>query len=292
MTAPHRKVLLAGGVSLLTGLAFLGGWCLPHRGEGTASQTDVQVEELARLRREIRTLREVLDGQPAVPGGVKLTIAQKDVLPSQMPERYADYLNPAHPDCILDRKDLGDGDFMAWHFYGGGRRDGPFTSANTVFLIATDPAAAAAMMDGLDRLDPDLVRRLKANRTGCLLGRKKLEALNLQPKDHLFLTGLSHQGIDLELEVLGQLPGERYEQAGLMNAEYLTESLAAYQRKMGAAHPLAGKSLNLVWLRVPSRAAFERVKRAVEHSPLLSQPRVSCRLADSLPYALLPEGDR
>jgi hypothetical protein len=108
----------------------------------------------------------VLGEQPVVPGGLKLTVAEKDMLPSRMPERYADYLNPAHPDCILDRKDVGAGDFLAWRYYAG-RRDGEFNSANVVFLIATDPVAAAGMMDGLDGLDPDLVRRLKANHTGC-----------------------------------------------------------------------------------------------------------------------------
>jgi hypothetical protein len=290
MSALHRKVILIVGVFLLTGLAFLGGWVLSRKGQDAPLST-AQAEELGQLRREVQRLREVLGEQPAIPGGIKLAVTEKDVLPSRMPARYADYLNPAHPDCILDRNDVGVADFAVWHFYAG-HRSGEISKESVVFLIATDPVAAAGMMDGLEGLDLDLARRLKSNRTGCLLGRKKLEALNLKPSDRLRLTGRNHPGVDLELEVMGMLPGKGYEQMGLMNAEYLTAALEAHRRKTGEADTSAGRSLNLVWLRVPNRTAFERVKRTVEDSPLLSQPRVTCRLADSLPFALLPEVDR
>jgi hypothetical protein len=290
MTAQHRNVILVFGVFLLTGLAFLGGWVLSRKEQGTPPST-AQAEELAQLRREVQGLREVLGEQPSTPGGIRLAVTEKAVVPSRMPARYADYLNPAHPDCILDRKDVGAADFAVWHFYAG-QRGGESSKESMVFLIATDPVASVGMMDGLDGLNMDLVRQFKVNRTGCLLGRKKLEALNLKPNDRLHLTGLNHQGVDLELEVMGILPGKGYEQMGLMNAEYLTAALEARRRKTGEADTSAGRSLNIVWLRVPNRAAFERVKRTVEDSPLLSQPRVICRMADSLPFALLPEADR
>jgi putative ABC transport system permease protein len=283
----RRDFYLAALVSLLTGSLLLVGFWLVRRAEDTPTRLDAQAEEIRQLHRELRTFQESFVEQP-VPGGIKLTVIERDALPSRLPERYANYLNPARPDCLLDRKDVGPRDFMALRYYGG-FAGGQVNRQNVVFLIATEPDAITAMMDGLAGLDPELVRRLKDRRAGCLLGRKQMEAINRRAGERLSLTGLSHQGIDLDLEIVGLLPGERYDRTGIMNAEYLTASLAAYEKKTGARHPLADKSLNAVWLRVPNRAAFERVKRLVEGSKVLSNPAITCRLSSSLPWALLPD---
>ena len=62
----------------------------------------------------------------------------------------------------------------------------------------------------------------------------------------------------------------RYDQSAAFNREYLNAALDDYPRKHnGQAHPLAGKTLNLMWLRVPDSASFERVAEQIANSPLL-----------------------
>jgi len=276
-------IVLVCFASLLAGVALVFGiWTsrvVDRLGQLEAT-VESQADEITRLRQRL--------GEDAARGGLKLVISERDTVPSRMPLRYANYLNPKSRDCVLDSKDVRPEDFMSWRFYGGTREAQPRTRENTVFFIATEADAIRSMMEGLGDLDVGLVHRLRTTRTGCLLGRKKLESLKLQVGDRFLLAGLSHKEIDLEFEVLGELPGERYENTGIMNPEYLDASLAAYERKNGKKHPFAD-SLNLVWLRVRDWAAFERVKRTVESSPLLAAPHLTCHPPESLPWALLPD---
>jgi putative ABC transport system permease protein len=49
----------------------------------------------------------------------------------------------------------------------------------------------------------------------------------------------------------------------------------------GQPHPLAQKNMNIMWLRVPSNAAFEQVSRQIENSPLYSSPAVKTQTLSS-----------
>jgi hypothetical protein len=285
----RRDILLVLTASLLTGAGvFVAMWLTgraPVRSESSDPSTAATAEEVKRLRQEMDQIQALLREEP--PDGLKVVVTERKNIPSRMPVRYADYLHPGHPDCVFDPKDASPGGFMSWRFFAGSRGDP--RPESTVFLLATQPDAIPSMMDDLAALDPELVRRLKATRAGCLLGGGRMAALDLKPGDRLKLTGFSHAGIELELEIVGTLPGEKYAGMGIMNDEYLTASFDAYQKKTGTAHPQAANSLNVAWLRVPNRAAFERVKQAVEGSKALADPPVTCRLARSLPMSLLPE---
>jgi putative ABC transport system permease protein len=211
----------------------------------------------------------------------KLIVTERWQLPSQMPMTYADYLNPQSSKFILDRRDVGPDDFMFWSFYGGSTDPNKITINTLVFFFAMDPDHIRSMMDDLDNLDPALVRKLKANRQGCLLGREKLRAIDKQVGERFKLTSINYRGVDLDFEVVGVLPEGRYDNSGIMNADYFNNALDRYKGPDGKAHPLSSQRLNLIWLRVKDKEAFERVAHTIESASIFTTPQVKCETASS-----------
>jgi len=68
-----------------------------------------------------------------------------------------------------------------------------------------------------------------------------------------------------------------------MNFQYLNDALFEdYPRThKGAKHPLADKTLNLVWLKVPDTKTYEKVADQVERAYADSTPSVKCETASS-----------
>jgi putative ABC transport system permease protein len=150
-----------------------------------------------------------------------------------------------------------------------------------------EPDHVRTMMDDLQNLDPELIRKLKDKRKGCLLGRERLEALfGRRPLEEFVgqtftVYSLNYKEIDLEFEVVGVLPEGRYNQSGIMNALYFNNALDDYKLKKKQAHPLDNRRLNLVWLRISDRDSFERVAERIEKARELSNPQVKCETASS-----------
>src|SRR5439155_22796157 len=66
-----------------------------------------------------------------------------------------------------------------------------------------------------------------------------------------------------------------------MNRDYLNDALDDYARKRGRKHPLAERTLNLVWLRVPDSEVFRQVGEQIESSSQFSSPAVKYETASS-----------
>ena len=82
--------------------------------------------------------------------------------------------------------------------------------------------------------------------------------------------------------MVGVFPDGRYDKSAVMNRDYLNAALDAYPRShAGQKHPLADKTLNLVWLRVPDMRAFNTVQEQIAQSPLYTSPAVKCETASS-----------
>jgi putative ABC transport system permease protein len=212
----------------------------------------------------------------------KLIVSEKWSVPSMMPPKFADYLNPAKSDFILDPRDVGPRDFMSWSFYEGTtRKDVPLTVESITFFFIMDPDHIRPMMDDLEDLDEDLVHKLKDSRQAILLGPERLAALNKRVGERFKVYGVDYKDIDLEVEVVGQLPAGRYAKSGIMNKAHFDSALEKYKAENKQAHPLAGRSLNYVWLRVPDKAVFVRVAHQIETSPYFKAPEVKCETAAS-----------
>jgi putative ABC transport system permease protein len=67
-----------------------------------------------------------------------------------------------------------------------------------------------------------------------------------------------------------------------VHRDYLNDALENYRRTHnGVAHPMAQKSLNLVWLKVPDSNSFSQVSEQIVNSPSFASPAVKIETASS-----------
>ena len=203
---------------------------------------------------------------------LKIIITYKWSVPSQLPPSHANYFNPAAKQFMPELKGLyGPDDFMTWSFYGGTTEPGKnMTPDNMVFFFVMNPETIIPMMDDLQDFDPALVKAMRDKPQGCLLGGDKLRAFNKKVGERFKLTSINYKGIDLEFEIVGQLPDGRYSSSAIMNMDYFNDSFDLYRHQNKVAHPLADRRLNLIWVRVGDREKFNKIGEIVEASPLFS----------------------
>jgi len=214
-------------------------------------------------------------------------VTERWAIPSRLPFSYAD---PLSRGAARNPGDVQPLDSMTWQFYGGTLDPAKLTRQSIIFGIACDPEKLATMMDGLDDLPADQERqlheniaKLKANRRGIIVGQSHLDATNKRIGERFKLTGIGNfKGIDLEFEIVGAFPAGRYDTLAAFNRDYLNNELDAYAaRHNGQKHPLAERSLNLVWLKVPDTAAFTRLAKQIEDAPEFSNPAIKCETGAS-----------
>ncbi len=212
----------------------------------------------------------------------KLIVTERWQIPSQMPPTHANYLDPDNGSFLADLHGrYTSNDFMTWSFYGGTIEKGSYTRESIVFFFAMRPEHIRSMMDEGESISADLVEKMKNNRRGVLLGRDRMRQVNRKVGERFNVFGLNYKGIDLEYEIVGQLPEGRYDLSGIMNADYFNESLDQYKQQKKMPHPLDQKRLNLVWLRVKDRASFNEIGNIIEKASVFSQVPVKVETASS-----------
>lgn len=217
---------------------------------------------------------------------LKAIVTERWQIPSQMPFSYAASLSEGAARNPGDAKPM---DSMTWQFYGGSLDPQKRTRENSLFAFALEPIKLRTMMDELDALPEakakDLeaaIQKMESNRQGIILGRDRLAAINKRVGDRFTLYGINYREINLELEVVGLFPEGRYDGSAAIHRDYLNAALDQYEATHnGKKHFLAEKTLNLVWLRLPDRATFEKVAGQVLSSPLYASPSVKCETASS-----------
>ena len=219
----------------------------------------------------------------------KAVITERWQVPSQMPFAYADDLSRGAPRNAGDME-IAPQNSMTWQFFIGSIDPSRKDPDNFVFLFAMDPDKITTMMDELDSLPPpkkkvmdEAIARMKENPRGVILGKERLELLKKTIGDRFIVTGQNYKEIELEFEVVGVVPdGTRYDKNAFMNRDYLNRALDDYPRKHnGKQHPYAGKSLNLVWLRVPNKEGFDKVASQIMTAPQFQAPGVKVETASS-----------
>lgn len=202
----------------------------------------------------------------------KAIITEKNQIPSQM--------KPAHEDALKTiiksddfpekfRPKNGDDDIMTWAFVGGSLDPKNRTPQNSLFFFCMEPRKVMTMMDGLDDLTGEqraLLQKgmdmMEKNPTFVVLGKEKLKQIGKKVGDTIELTSFNYTGITFRLTIIGVFPEGRYDQSAIMNRQLLVNSLSEY-RNRGQEHPLADKSLNLIWIRMPNKEAFEYLAQIV-----------------------------
>jgi putative ABC transport system permease protein len=219
---------------------------------------------------------------------LKIIVTYRWSVPSQMPMTHADYLDPSSskflPELIDEHGDklYGPKDFMIWSFYGGTTDPAKITPDTLIFFFVIPPEQIIPMMDDLGDLDPKLIEALKQKPQGCLLGSDKLKMLDKKVGERFKLTSINYKGIDLEFEIVGVLPDGRYNGSAIMNMDYFNNAFDLYKRNNNKAHPLSGKRLNLIWIRVGDRERFDKIGGIVMNAPQFTDTRVKCETAASL----------
>ncbi len=208
----------------------------------------------------------------------KAIITERWQVPSQMPFAYA---GPLEEGGYSAPGDVHPTDSMTWQFYGGTLDPTNRSFENFMFFFAMDPHKLRTMMDDLENLDPALVEKLAATRDGAIIGRKRLAKLNKRIGERFKVTSYTLKGVDLDFEIVGVFPEGRYDQSGVMNREYLNAALDKYAREHGTRHPLADKTLALVWLRVPDSESFSKVSSQILNSGRFTAPAVKVETASS-----------
>jgi putative ABC transport system permease protein len=218
---------------------------------------------------------------------LKVIVSERWQLPSQMPYSYASTLIEG---AAREPGDVRPLDSMTWQFFGGSTESEPRNRnmSNMVFAFALEPKKLLTMMDELDELPPgqkaefaQTVARLENNRQGLIVGRDRLKAIDKKVGERITLHGLNYRDIDLEFEIVGEFPPSRYDSSAAMGREYLNNALDVYERERGQKHPLAERTLNLVWLRVRNMEDFHRITQQIENSPLYRSPAVKCETRSS-----------
>ena len=255
----------------------------PLRTALTALGTMVLVLVVTMVWSVLHLLDEVMSEKNS---NLKAIATERWQVPSQMPFAYAKSLGEG---AARSPTDVQPSDSMTWQFFGGALAPGVRARDELVFAFAMEPKKLLTMMDDLDNLPPDLdrelrenVRRLEVNRQGILVGREKLTQIHKQLGQRIKLYGINFREIDLEFEIVGLLPPGRYDQLCVINRDYLNAALDNYPRThAGKKHPMAAKSLNLVWVRVANTDEFSRVADQIARSPLYTDPAVKCETASS-----------
>jgi putative ABC transport system permease protein len=219
-------------------------------------------------------------------GNMKVIVVERWTRPSLMPFSYAKTLGEGAARNPGDVRPL---DSASWQFYGGSVDPKKTNRENIVFAIALEANKILTMLDELDNLPPEqdaelraAVDRLAANKHGIILGKDLLKNINKRVGDRFKLYSMNYIGIDLEFEIVGEFPESRYNQIGAMNCEYLNDALDAYGRKPGnLKHPMADRSLNLVWLKVADTDMFSKISGQIDRAPYYSSPAVKVETASS-----------
>jgi putative ABC transport system permease protein len=223
---------------------------------------------------------------------IKAIISEKWQLPSQMPLGYSASLRDG---AAKETGDVHPSDSMTWQFFGGSLDPARKDPKLRMFAFALQPDKLLTMMDGLETLQGEELRRLqeavekmKLNRATIIMGEDILKQIDRRVGDKITLHGINYSGINLEFEIVGSFTTARYAKSSAIDCDYLNAALDVYPSTHdGKKHPLADKTLNLVWLKVDDPEAYAKVAEQIEGSADYRTPPVKCEVSSNAIAAFL-----
>jgi putative ABC transport system permease protein len=213
-------------------------------------------------------------------GQQMIILTEKHSIPSQMPPGHEGRLRELIAELDpSDRPADIDGNMMTWSFVGGSTEKGKFTPQNTLFFFALSPEAISNGMmaeQGLNREDLGeanwnellrVVEVVKENKRHVVIGEDRLRIMNKRVGDEITVYSTNFPDLTFECIIVGAFPGGgRMGGAAAMRYDYLRSKLDDYERRTGKKHPQADRCLNLVWVRMPSKAAYEKLAGKVNNN--------------------------
>ena len=216
---------------------------------------------------------------------LKAIVTEKWQIPSMMPYSYAQALSeggadPDDPDAARPE------DSMSWGFFVGSTEENPAKRSfeNMFFSFIMEPEKARTMLDEVDTLSDDdalplitAIQRMKDVPNGVIVGQERLDKMKRKVGDRITVFGRNYRDMNLELEIVGTFPREpaRYADSSVISRDYFNRQLDAHQlTHNNKPHPMAEKTLGLVWLRLKDRQTFAKVSEQVLTSPSFTSPPV------------------
>lgn len=216
-----------------------------------------------------------------------VVMSEKFSIPSMMPPGYAEQLKgviqnklPAeHRPLDLEKS------FMTWSFVGATLDFSKQTPENSLFLFALDPQSIADGMMTEQGLNPEdlgaenwaemlrIIELVQQDRRNVVIGEDRLGVMGKKVGDEIKLAGLNYRDIDFEFKIVGAFPsGSRMGMNAAMRYDYLRAKLDEYPSKTGKVHPVADRCLNLVWVRMPSKTAYQQLAAIVNEPGSFNAP--------------------
>jgi len=220
----------------------------------------------------------------------KVIMTEKFSIPSMMPPSHHATLKQMIDRLPPEMRPAnGDDDIMTWSFTGGTTDPTNPRPENALFMFTMEPKKILTMMDGLEPKDltetelaqmREFVRLMDEDPRRIIVSKTRMEKMGLAVGQRLKLYGLNYKDVVFDFEVIGQPRDGKYEGVGFMNREYLIKQIEAYEREKRVRHPLAEKCINLIWVRVPNREAYERLA-AMCNDPKNFSPQVKLETASA-----------
>jgi putative ABC transport system permease protein len=202
------------------------------------------------------------------------------------------YVDPLRQGASQKPGDKAPVDAMSWQMYIGTLDQENRTRENLVVLVGMDvrhvptkvgkTVTHKGMIDDLNPVDKELVDKLAATTTGCLVGRKRLATLNKRVGERFKVIGSQPAGVNLEFEILGVLPNGRWDELGVMNARYINAAMDKYCRDNPASKPVFDRRIDMVWLEAGKRGDLPEVVEQINTSAQFTDPPVRCQTFASL----------
>ena len=154
-----------------------------------------------------------------------------------------------------------------------------------LFLFCMEPDKIMTMMDGLDDLtgeEKELlekgVQAMMANPQAIVMSKSRLKKMNLEVGQKIKLYGLNYSGHDLRVRdhrraARRQVRGRRVHEQGVPPQG--AGGVPADTRQAGEPHPMQDKCVNLIWVKLPNKDAFEMLSAMVNDREEASTTRRS-----------------
>jgi putative ABC transport system permease protein len=112
-----------------------------------------------------------------------------------------------------------------------------------------------------------VVEVVKEDKRHVVIGEDRLKIMNKRVGDTITVYSTNYPGVSFECIIVGAFPaGGRMGGAAAMRYDYLLSLLDEYEKANGKKHPNADRCLNLVWVRMPSKAAYEKLAGKVNNN--------------------------
>jgi putative ABC transport system permease protein len=234
-------------------------------------------------------------------------MTEKYTVPSQMPRGYIDKLTDLAMTLPEGERPVnGPDDVMSWSFFFGSTDARSLRPENIVFMFGLDPMRVINIdkegkyysvlddefVDGLTDAERDQVyavcREMKDDPRKIVLSQTRLEAMGLTVGQEIKVySPAMYKDLEFKFTICAVLPKGKFDGLGFMNSRALFNALDSFRdetfyldtstmerktKQVGVEHPLAQKCVNLIWIRLPNKAGFEKLAEMVADTRNFSNP--------------------